>query len=410
MLQVSRRPTEKTAEIPSLNKLSIAPAGSVMYLRTSTSQDIRTGLLRLFLWINWLSSLPILLIVKRGLVILGVFWTRLATFAGSIRAGVMAEIERNPLAVRQGAAAVACIAAAAVAMPVIAHRAAEQREGAEWAARSGAAYTQLAQNHYGEPDARVELTAYHTTDGLRARGTATLFAEPLDVHALLVQAALRGPTAPAVTETEPARPQQIDARQLNCLSEAVYYEARGESYQGQVAVAEVVMNRLKSKAYPKSVCAVVYQGSGRSLGCQFTFTCDGSVHRRPRGAAWGRAQQIAAQVMQGFTRPITAHATHYHTNAVDPIWSSGLIETTRIGSHVFYRFPHENERAMVQQAMMRRRAAVGAPADEPPGELIPPAAEAAAAAEAVAQSAQPHATTTPAPAPKPADAQGEVST
>ena len=400
---------KNNAEVSSVNKLSIASAVSVMYLRTSTSQD-ETGLLRLSLWINWLSSVPILLIVKRGLVVLTLFWARLVTFVGSIRAGVMAEIERNPLAVRQGAAAVACIAAAAVAMPVISHRAAEQREGAEWAARTSAVHSQLAETQRMDNGARVELTSYRMSDGLRARGSATLFAEPMDTHALLVQAVLRGPLSPAMADAQPARPQQIDARQLGCLSEAVYYEARGETYQGQVAVAEVVMNRLRSKAYPKSVCAVVYQGSERSIGCQFTFTCDGSVHRRPRGQAWDRAQQIALQVMQGFARPITAHATHYHTDSVDPIWSSGLIETTRIGSHVFYRFPNQSERPLVQEAMMRRRGASHANDDSAPQELIPPAAQAAAAAEAVAEgqhSAQAPAQT---PAPAPTAHASEVST
>lgn len=291
----------------------------------------------------------------------------------------MAEIERNPLAVRQGAAAVACIAAAAIAMPVISHRAAEQRDGAEWAARSGA-YAELQQELRGgsEPNARVELTAFRAADGLRARGSATLFADGADTHAMLVQAALRGPLSPGA-DAAPVE-SQVDARQARCLSEAIYYEARGENYQGQVAVAEVVMNRVRSKHYPNTVCGVVYQGSHRVTGCQFTFTCDGAIHRRPRGRAWERAQQVATQVMLGYARPVTMRATHYHTRAVNPVWNSGLVETTRLGSHIFYRFPNSAERPVVMEALARRRAAIAARRLQASDDLIPPAAEAAAEA------------------------------
>ncbi len=293
----------------------------------------------------------------------------------------MVEIEKNPLAVRQGAAAVACIAAAAVAMPVIAHRAAEQRDGAEWAARSSAFQAQQ-QAIFGDPSARVELTALRIGDGLRARGQAPLFTDGTDTHAMLVQAALRGPLAPSGDAAQVTQ-QQINPRELHCLSEAVYYEARGETYRGQLAVAEVVMNRVKSGIYPHSVCGVVYQGSQRDIGCQFTFTCDGSLDRRPRGGAWERAQHVATQVMLGYARPITHRATHYHTVAVNPIWSAGLVETASIGSHVFYRFPNSAERPAALQALMRRRAEAAARR-----ELIPQADEAAAEAAEAAVAGQ----------------------
>ncbi|MBY0562752.1 MAG: cell wall hydrolase [Hyphomonadaceae bacterium] len=308
------------------------------------------------------------------------FWRQLSTFAGALRTQFMAEIERNPLAVRQGAATVMCLAAAAVAMPVISYRAAEQREGAEWAATSTAFQAQL-QAQLAEPNARVELTAFRTDDGLRARGSGALF-ESADARALMVQAVLRGPTAPS----QPAAPAetQIDPRQLHCLSQAIYFEARGEAQRGQVAVAEVVMNRVRSQYYPNSICGVVYQGSHRSTGCQFTFTCDGSLSHRPRGRAWDRAQRVATAVMLGYTRPLTRGATHYHTHAVNPVWNSGLVETVNIGSHVFYRFPNRAERAYYQEALARRRgsyrdAGVGAPDDaETPEEA---SARAVAAAE-----------------------------
>lgn len=273
----------------------------------------------------------------------------------------MVEIERNPMAVRQGAAAVACMAAAAVAMPVIAHRAAEQRDGAA-EATTVAYQTQVGADLFAraEPSAQLQLVVARGNDGLRARGSAPLVSDGADTHAMLVQAALRGPLADAAHE---APSSAINQRELNCLSQAVYYEARGESYRGQVAVAEVVMNRTRSGLYPGSICGVVYQGSHRATGCQFTFTCDGSLNRRPRGAAWARSQQVARQVMLGYTRPITARATHYHTAAVDPYWSSSLIETGRVGDHVFYRFPNRAERARLVEAGLIRRAPRGVQAD-----------------------------------------------
>lgn len=265
----------------------------------------------------------------------------------------MVEIERNPLAVRQGATTIMCLAAAAVAMPLIAHRAAEQRDGAEWAATSTAFQAELQQQLAStEPNARVELTSFRSNDGLRARGSASLF-ESADARAMMVQAVLRGPSALAAAEG-PAAPQ-IDARQHACLSQAIYYEARGEAQRGQVAVAEVIINRTRSRQYPSSICGVVYQGSHRSTGCQFTFTCDGSLGQRPRGRAWDRAQRVATAVMLGYTRPITQGATHYHTRAVNPVWNSGLVETVNVGSHVFYRFPNRSERAYYQEALERRR-------------------------------------------------------
>lgn len=340
-----------------MNKKSIAPGGMVLYPRDASRQVIRKAKRLVSLWFCWTKAVPKLDAINRCLMLLSLIWDRLAIFAGTIRTQMMVEIERNPLAVRQGAATIMCLAAAAVAMPVISYRAAEQRDGAEWAATSSAFRAELQQQLAStEPNARVELTAFHGGQGLRARGSASLF-ESADARALLVQAVLRGPTAPSGRSgsVEPT----VDQREHHCLSQAVYYEARGETQRGQVAVGEVIMNRVRSPYYPKSICAVVYQGSHRATGCQFTFTCDGSLAHRPRGRAWERAQRVATALMLGYTRPVTQHATHYHTNAVDPVWSAGLVETTSIGSHVFYRLPNRSERAFYQEALARRRG-VGA--------------------------------------------------
>ena len=339
-----------------MNKKTIAPRAQVLYPPQALEQNIAEAKWYGLLQIIWRLLVPNLHSVKRGLMHLSLFWHRLAIFAGEIRTQVMVEIERNPLAVRQGAATIMCLAAAAVAMPLIAHRAAEQRDGAEWAATSTAFQAELQQQLASstEPNARVELTSFRTNDGLRARGSATLF-ESADARAMMVQAVLRGPSSASQPEqAAPAEPQ-IDARQHACLSQAIYYEARGEAQRGQVAVAEVIVNRTRSRAYPSTICGVVYQGSHRATGCQFTFTCDGSLGQRPRGRAWERAQRVATAVMLGYTRPITQGATHYHTHAVNPVWNSGLVETVNVGSHVFYRFPNRSERAYYQEALARRR-------------------------------------------------------
>ena len=125
---------------------------------------------------------------------------------------------------------------------------------------------------------------------------------------------------------------------LECLSQAIYYEARSETEEGQRAVAQVVLNRVRHPAYPASVCGVVYQGPQRAGGgCQFTFTCDGSLALRPAGFAWARARRIAADALAGQVHPGVGHATHYHTHQVLPDWAYRLAKVAVIGSHNFYR-------------------------------------------------------------------------
>jgi hypothetical protein len=218
---------------------------------------------------------------------------------------------------------------------------------------------------------------------------------------MMVQAVLRGPSTVQQQSTTPAVPtqQQIDARQQNCLAQAIYYEARGESQRGQIAVAEVIVNRSRSGYYPSSVCGVVFQGSHRSTGCQFTFTCDGSINHRPRGRAWDRSQRVATAVMSGYTRPITQGATHYHTHAVNPVWNSGLVETTSIESHVFYRIPNRSERAFYQEALARRRGALGSRRHGSAADELIPEADAVAL-----EGVEGAVTEEAAPAPVPADA------
>ena len=128
------------------------------------------------------------------------------------------------------------------------------------------------------------------------------------------------------------------ASALTCLSQAIYYEAGNESEEGQRGVAQVVLNRVRHPAFPASVCGVVYQGSTRPTGCQFTFTCDGSLNRRPDLSGWDRAHRTAAAALSGSVAPSVGYATHYHANYVLPTWAQTLGKTAIIGAHLFYRW------------------------------------------------------------------------
>ncbi|TPG21167.1 cell wall hydrolase [Sphingomonas koreensis] len=127
-------------------------------------------------------------------------------------------------------------------------------------------------------------------------------------------------------------------RALQCLAGAIYYEAASESDDGQRAVAQVILNRVMHPAFPDTVCGVVYQGSERATGCQFSFACDGAMARVPMRSAWDKAIRIAAQALAGDVFAPVGLATHYHTYAVTPSWNRQLIMTDAIGAHFFHRW------------------------------------------------------------------------
>lgn len=127
------------------------------------------------------------------------------------------------------------------------------------------------------------------------------------------------------------------ARATDCLAAAQIYEA-GDDAVGEQAVAQVVLNRVRHPAFPKSVCAVVFQGQERRTGCQFTFTCDGALARTPSPAAWGRARTIAKAALTGAVFRPVGLATHYHTDWVVPYWSASLDKTAKVGTHLFFRW------------------------------------------------------------------------
>ena len=125
----------------------------------------------------------------------------------------------------------------------------------------------------------------------------------------------------------------------SCLSEALYFEARGETVRGMFAVAEVILNRVDDPRYPGSVCGVVNQGTGKRFRCQFTYTCDGRPETIADIRAYERVGKVAKIMLDGATRRLTEGATHYHTKAVKPRWSKVFPRTATIGYHHFYREP-----------------------------------------------------------------------
>jgi len=162
------------------------------------------------------------------------------------------------------------------------------------------------------------------------------------------------------------------ARATDCLAAAAYYEA-GQGEVDERAVVQVVLNRTRHPAFPKTVCGVVFQGQERSTGCQFTFTCDGAMsRRRPSPGAWERARRIAQEALNGRTEPRVGNATHYHTDWVLPVWSRQMDKIAAVNTHLFFRWRGRQgepatfvaryaggEAAMVKMAMLSRAHGAG---------------------------------------------------
>ena len=133
------------------------------------------------------------------------------------------------------------------------------------------------------------------------------------------------------------RQPQGSGREWECLTEALYFEARGETLKGQFAVGEVILNRRDSRKFPITVCKVVNQGTGRKFACQFTYTCDGRAERIGNRRLHARLGKIANIMLNGGARQLSGNATYYHTTAVSPRWGRVFRHTTTIGVHKFYR-------------------------------------------------------------------------
>ncbi|MCA0869754.1 cell wall hydrolase [Seohaeicola saemankumensis] len=134
-----------------------------------------------------------------------------------------------------------------------------------------------------------------------------------------------------------AQPKATGGENWKCLSEALYFEARGETVKGQFAVAEVIVNRAKSSRFPDTICGVIRQGTGKKYQCQFTYTCDGRKEVIAEPRAYERVAKVARAILDGTSGDLTNGATYYHTVAVSPRWARKFTQTARIGVHLFYR-------------------------------------------------------------------------
>ena len=175
--------------------------------------------------------------------------------------------------------------------------------------------------------------ALHYVDLPRSGATGTIALPDVPVPSTLADDATIRAAAPFALRGTP-----LDhARALQCLTAAIYYEAANEPDDGQAAVAQVILNRVRHPAFPASVCGVVYQGSELPV-CQFSFACDGAMARVPMRSAWDRARRAAARALSGAVFAPAGLATHYHTYAVTPAWNRTLVMTGAFGAHFFHRW------------------------------------------------------------------------
>ncbi|MBU1347943.1 MAG: cell wall hydrolase [Alphaproteobacteria bacterium] len=210
-----------------------------------------------------------------------------------------------------------------------------------------------------------QLTPLGLTPGwesltLAGRPTLELGANGLDAQKRnAAMPALLGALRPALPFVLNAATPADRTRALRCLTQGVYYEAALETAEGQEAVAQVILNRVRDPNYANSVCGVVFEGAERSTGCQFSFTCDGALSQAPVGWAWERARTVAERALSGHVAAAVGTATHYHADYVHPWWSPTLAKITQIGTHIFYRWKGmAGETAAFRQAYATREPVI----------------------------------------------------
>ncbi len=185
------------------------------------------------------------------------------------------------------------------------------------------------------PLATQTLAALRTTNDVRSQHdtvvrTSFTLKGPLNADTLISDHPVRAAAAMVFKAHS-----QNDA---DCLTQAVYYEARGEGVDGMRAVAQVILNRVRHPAFPKTICNVVYQGALHGTSCQFSFICNGAMGNRVEPSAWRRARDVAGAALEGYVMRSVGTATHFHTLRVDPMWSATMVRVATVGGHAFYQF------------------------------------------------------------------------
>lgn len=205
---------------------------------------------------------------------------------------------------------------------------------------------QFAQIMTREHAALSKVAATRVEELAASRAAATA-----EVEAAHATETLTVATRSVAPEALPSLPARLDAAALDrlpaatgdanwqCLAEAIYFESRGEPIAGQIAVAEVVLNRVDSRRYPNSICGVTKQGVGAGRACQFSYACDGRPDVMTSPVPRDRAGKLARLLIDGRPRTVTDGATHFHATYVRPSWSRSFPRTAAIGNHVFYREP-----------------------------------------------------------------------
>ncbi|MEZ6001949.1 cell wall hydrolase [Hyphomonas sp.] len=266
----------------------------------------------------------------------------------------MTNEEQRDIVIR-GATVAVCAVAATVTLPVIGSVQSDIRAQADFSEQA----QRFAQVEDGGASVRL---ADHAPSLLDTPWIRTVeYTLERDTASSMSRYAKRDRDGAAIASLVSFKPEHLKRAEAldseaHCMAQAIYYESRNEPLAGQLAVAEVISNRMRDHRYPDTACGVVFQGATRTTGCQFTFTCDGALGRKPKGTAWEQAQEIAAHVLMNLAEDRTGGATHYHATYVDPVWSAGLIKTDKIGLHVFYRFPRGSEWAKVRSASASRSA------------------------------------------------------
>ena len=230
-----------------------------------------------------------------------------------------------------------CAVATAMSASINADRAAQEREAAAAVARDAALVAELAEYLATKTEAtRNALAEPRLKPAKPINALATVDETVLDLADF------------DFTSLSVAR---VNAAERKCLAQAIYYEARSEKRIGQVAVADVVLNRVASPLFPNTICGVVFQGSERRTGCQFSFTCDGSMAIRLNQRKWDASEELAGAILAGLRAPVSRNATHYHANYVNPYWAPRMTPTATIGTHKFYRFPNRRIKEAAPAAM-----------------------------------------------------------